>query len=232
MHVLKETKYQYAENKIKQNNESAKKYFLICFILLLFSFVFPLSLLGSVIAFVIAFAYLQQNYSWKRGKSGETKVSTALQQLDDSYYLLNDVVLHPKHGNIDHIVLGQNGIFVIETKDYRIGVGCNEDEWYLLTYSGKKRIPSISKQAKRNAVTLKDFIEQHADSAGLKHRQLFINSIIAFVHPDLKTKLYKPTVAVLKAYELPEFIKNAKTNIRISDDELKAYGDIILRHST
>ena len=123
MHVLKETKFQYTESKIKQNIETAKKFFLISFILLIFAFIFPVSLFGSIIAFVIAFAYLQQNYSWKRGKSGETKVAAALQQLDDSYYLLNDVVLHPKYGNIDHIVLGQNGIFIIETKDYRIGVG-------------------------------------------------------------------------------------------------------------
>jgi len=231
MHVLKEAKHQYADNKIKQNKESAKKYFLIGFIFLLFSFILPLILLGSFIAFAIALVYFEQNHRWKRGKSGETKVASALQQLDDSYYLLNDVVLHPKYGNIDHVVLGQNGIFVIETKNYRIGVGCNKDNWYLLTYSGKKRVSSISMQVKRNAVALKDFIEQHAADVGLKHRQIFVNGIIAFVHPELKTRLYQPTVKVLKAFELPEFIKNAKTDNKFSDDELKAYGDIILKNS-
>ena len=230
MQVLKGAKHEHAENKIRQNKESAKNYFLIGFFLLIFTVIFPLSLIGSVIAFAIALVYLQQNYSWTRGKSGEIQVAATLQQLDDSYYLLNDVVLDTKYGNIDHIVLGQNGIFVIETKHYNIGVGCNEDEWYLLTHSGKRRIQSISKQAKRNAKTLKDFIERHTVEAGLKSRYLFVNSIIAFVHPELTTKLYKPTVPVMKAYELPEFIKNVKTDARFSDSELKNYGDIILHH--
>jgi len=128
---------------------------------------------------------------------GEKEVTIALQELDDSYYLLNDVVLYPKHGNIDHIVLGQNGIFVIETKNYKGEVGCKEDEWYQLTYPPKKRgggrrkrpvkkpLPSISKQAKRNATTLKSFIEKHIEDINLKTRQIEVNSIVAFVNPNL-----------------------------------------------
>lgn len=167
MQVLKETNYEYMEVKIKRNRKLALLSFLVCFILFLLTFIFPLSLYGSFIALAFALSYLGRNFSWKKGILGEKEVTMALQGLDDSYYLLNDVVLYPKHGNIDHIVLGQNGIFVIETKNYKGEVGCKEEEWYLLTYPPKKRgggrrkrpfkkpLPSISKQAKRNATTLK-----------------------------------------------------------------------------
>lgn len=58
-----------------------------------------------------------------------------------------------------------------------------------------------------------------------------MNSIVAFVDPNQELKLRKPTVEVLRAFELPEFIKKAKTNNRFSDQELKAFGDIILKYS-
>ena len=244
MQVLKETDYEYMDGKIKSNRKLALLFFLVCFILFLLTFIFPLFLYGSFIALAFALSYLGRNFSWKKGIAGEKEVTLALQELDDSYYLLNDVVLYPKHGNIDHIVLGQNGIFAIETKNYKGEIGCKEDEWYLLTYPAKKRgggrrkrpvknpLPSISKQAKRNATTLKSFIEKHIEDVNLKTRQIDVNSIITFVDPDLELKLRKPSVEVLRSFELPEFIKKAKTDNRYSDDELKSVGDIILKYST
>ena len=246
MQVLKETNYEYMGAKLKHNRKLALLSFLVCFILFLLTFIFPLCLFGFLIALFIALGYLgrlSRNFSWKKGIWGEKEVTMALQELDDSYYLLNDVVLYPKHGNIDHIVLGQNGIFVIETKNYKGEVGCKEDEWYLLTYPPKKRgsgrrkrpvkkpLPSISKQAKRNVTTLKSFFEKHIEDINLKTRQIEVNSIVAFVDIDLELKLRKPTVKVLRLFELPEFIKKAKTDNKFSDDELKAFGDIILKYS-
>lgn len=237
MQILKETDYEYMEGKIKSNRKLALLFFLVCLVVL------PFFLYGSIIALVIALVFLSRNSSWKKGIAGEKEVTMALQELDNSYYLLSDVVLYPKHGNIDHIVLGQNGIFVIETKNYKGEIGCKEDEWYLLTYPAKKRgsgrrkrpvkkpLPSISKQAKRNATTLKNFIEKYIEEANLKTHQIEVNCILTFVDPDLELKLRKPSVDVLRLFELPEFIKKAKTDNRFSDDELKAFGDIILKYS-
>ncbi len=237
MQILKETDYEYMEGKIKSNRKLALLFFLVCLVVL------PFFLYGSIIALVIALVYLSRNSSWKKGIAGEKEVTMALQELDNSYYLLNDVVLYPKHGNIDHIVLGQNGIFVIETKNHKGEIGCKEDEWYLLTYPAKKRgsgrrkrpvkkpLPSISKQAKRNATTLKNFIEKYIEEANLKTHQIEVNCILTFVDPDLELKLRKPSVDVLRLFGLSEFIKKAKTDNRFSDDELKAFGDIILKYS-
>jgi hypothetical protein len=99
--------------KIKSNRKLALLFFLVCLVVL------PFFLYGSIIALVIALVYLSRKSSGKKGIAGEKEVTMALQELDNSYYLLNDVVLYPKHGNIDHIVLGQNGIFAIETKNYK-----------------------------------------------------------------------------------------------------------------
>ena len=67
-------------------------------------------------------------------------------------------MLYPKAGNIDHIVLGPNGIFVIETKNYKGEISCYGDVWHGDYDTESYPIKSVSKQAKRNAVTLKRFI--------------------------------------------------------------------------
>ena len=55
----------------------------------------------------------------KQGMEGEKRVTQFLKsKFDDSYFLINDVVYVNERGNkenIDHIVLGPNGIFAIET---------------------------------------------------------------------------------------------------------------------
>ncbi|WP_305927950.1 nuclease-related domain-containing protein [Bacillus mycoides] len=58
---------------------------------------------------------------WK-GKAGEKLVKRILSKLNpESYYVLHDVTVHTEYGDttqIDHIVIAETGVFVIETKNY------------------------------------------------------------------------------------------------------------------
>lgn len=58
---------------------------------------------------------------WKR-KAGEKFVKRILGKLDSkSYYVLHDVTVYTEYGDttqIDHIVIAETGVFVIETKNY------------------------------------------------------------------------------------------------------------------
>ncbi|MED2040981.1 MULTISPECIES: nuclease-related domain-containing protein [Bacillus cereus group] len=55
-------------------------------------------------------------------KAGERLVKRILGKLDSkSYYVLHDVTVHTEYGDttqIDHIVIAETGVFVIETKNY------------------------------------------------------------------------------------------------------------------
>ncbi|MDI6859922.1 MAG: nuclease-related domain-containing protein [Methanocellales archaeon] len=183
------------------------------------------------------------NYSY--GLSGEELVVDALQHLDDCYYLLNDVMLPESYGNIDHIILGPNGIFVIESKNYYGEIVCNGDEWHRhyeggLTISMRGRpywkpsrdydIGSPSKQVKRNAVKLKQIIESQK---GIFKRPLkmWVEGIVAFTNSNVDLKLNNPTVPVLKVEELYDYIKNTKSKTNFSPKELESIGNLILRCS-
>ena len=63
------------------------------------------------------------------GSQSSHLVTEALRNLPDSYSLISGVVIPPNRGDTDHIVLGPNGIFVIEDKHYAGEIKCKGDEW-------------------------------------------------------------------------------------------------------
>ena len=108
-------------------------------------------------------------------------ISDALGSLSDDYVrFLNDLMLPDGRGNVDHLVMGPNGLFAIETKNYSSFVKCAGDDWFV---NGKK-IRSLSKQAKRNAIA----------------------ALLVFVNGNSRFSIKNPTVPVLRSSELAEFI--------------------------
>lgn len=69
----------------------------------------------------------------KKGRNGEIKVSKILQRLPkDNYLILNDLLFKDenKTAQIDHVVISQYGIFVIETKTYTGWIYGNSNQTY------------------------------------------------------------------------------------------------------
>jgi len=167
---------------------------------------------------------------YRKGIKGEQAVINALKKLDDKYYLINDITLQQPYGNIDHILLGPNDIFVIETKNYEGTIECNGDEWhrhYERRYGLKDySIDSPSKQVKRNAVNLKKFLSVAKDI--FNHKNLFINGIIVFTEPNIDLNLNNPTVPVLRTEELRNYIENRKTNNQFTKNELESMAKSII----
>ena len=78
--------------------------------------IYLLAILFIVLAFI-----LNKNYSKLLGKAGEYWVKSELKKLPkDKYLILNDIMIESDNRThqIDHIVISDYGIFVIETKQY------------------------------------------------------------------------------------------------------------------
>jgi hypothetical protein len=149
---------------------------------------------------------------WSLGRNGESKVTEALKSLPDEYVVLNDIVLPDRKGNVDHLLIGPNGVFVIETKNYSGFVRCEEEQWFVNGH----RIRSLSKQAKRNSMAIRGSI------AGLfpgQRRVPYVVPLLVFVSRSTRLKLFKPTVCVLKLNELVEFIRDREITRAITEDE-------------
>jgi hypothetical protein len=183
--------------------------------------------LAGLIGMVAVFRIFSDTYDkwehWYLGMRGELTVTKTLESLSDEYVLLNDLMLPNGHGNIDHFLIGPNGLFVIETKNYSGNVKCNRDDWF---FNGQKT-KSLSRQAKRNALIVRNSLE----TVFSEHRTNFpfIEPVLVFVKHKDRLELHEPTIHVLKAEELVDFILNYPATNNGQNHPLRSRSRLALR---
>ena len=84
----------------------------------------------------------------KRGEEGEKLVESLINEDPGFHHLINNLVLLGDNGvshQIDHILIRNNGVFVIETKNYYGEIkGKEDDSFWTRTYFVKRKPKSIS----------------------------------------------------------------------------------------
>jgi hypothetical protein len=132
-----------------------------------------------------------------RGAIAEEGVSAVLGNLPEGFVILNDVACPV--GNIDHIVAGPTGLFVVETKSHR-GTITGSTEGKLMR-SGKPLEKHFINQALSQAFWLREELSKH----GI---QVFVNGVVVFTRAFVK--VYKPIkgIRVLNKKWLVEHIQN------------------------
>jgi len=73
-----------------------------------------------------------------RGASGETTVALALANFPDDYRVIND--LTTESGNLDHVVVGPTGVFLLDTKNWR-GVVSADGKGELIWNASRRTSP-------------------------------------------------------------------------------------------
>ena len=142
--------------------------------------------------------------NYDKGRCGEDTITNMLQGLDDSCYLINDVILPSSRGNIDHVLLTPKGIFAIETKHWDGEIICHGDEWFRRYQKGffsskEYEMGSPSRQVKRNAFNLSSLIKSEVFHNTFK---IWVERLVVFTHPNVQLELNEPTVTILEANEL------------------------------
>ena len=66
--------------------------------------------------------------NWRAGYTGEALVANLLEDLPDDFHVFHDVKHRDLAGNIDHLVVGPTGVFVLETKNWRGHVEYSPDK--------------------------------------------------------------------------------------------------------
>ena len=125
--------------KIQEHGQLLTYAGVILFILSLFAIFSTLNLFYGLLTLVGVFLGVYGNSliengkaegsSWQNGLEGENMVAEYLNTLPQDYYVYQDVNLPGKGGNIDHIVIGPTGIFVIETKNYSGKYRIKGNQW-------------------------------------------------------------------------------------------------------
>lgn len=174
--------------------------------------------------FLLGFIIYHLNQAKIKGKIGEKIVSNILQSLPDEYYLFNDVYLKINNRSIqiDHVVISEYGIFVIETKNYKGWIFGSEDQeyWTKNMYGKKYRFYNPIKQNKSHVKALQKILSIPYDA--------FI-PIVVFLN---RVSLFCPTESVvIFDNELKETIYN-HTNKILSFEDVKHLSDKLLNAVT
>lgn len=216
--VLKETSFPYLSGKAKFFRNGAIV-LLISGAVIMFAVPQVGFLLGALIL-ALAMKYWREYSDYDAGMVGERLVSKVLKELDDSYYLLEDVILPSREGNIDHVLVGANGIFVIEVKNYSGRLSVHGDKWYhtRISGAGKKEIRSISIQVKKNAANLNKILTDTLD-ARFKNR-LFVEPLIVFSNEKMKLEAKEPTVVAVRPNKLIDTVRTHQVNHHYSSKEV------------
>jgi hypothetical protein len=182
-------------------------------------------LLVSLVPLVASYFYLRRYRIYGGGFEGEKQVVKLLRNtLSDDYFLINDLSLRNGGGDIDHVVLGPNSVFVLETKNWSGKITCNGDEW---TRVGKQNFKgSPSRQLKRNVAQVKNVINS---SQTLGTMSIHVEGILIFANNRADLHLNNPTVLIVRLPQLPQHITRNANSHHYSQQLLEDIGKEILK---
>lgn len=167
------------------------------------------------------------------GALGEVKVEQTLQALPDSYYLINDYFLsfsppiynrqeqdYIKSVQIDHVLVGPTGLFLIETKNW------SENSLE------QRDLRSPVQQVRRTSYALYRLLNQGFKKHHLRldghhwgDRKIPLKSLVVFIGPKPNEEFQ--FVKILGINELLRFIKNSSSSF--SEKDIKLIADFLIQ---
>ena len=161
------------------------------------------------------FNYSEAKTAEEKGVEGERFVATIeLGRLPhDLFVVFNDVILPTGDGTtqVDHVVVADQGIFVIETKNYQGAIYGNDhaSEWY--QYLGDQKYP-LHNPVHQNYGHVKSL------SSNLQLPESVFVPIVVFPN---QTKLNIETQnTVLHSYELADYIRNYTSAFLLTEEQM------------
>ena len=199
-----------------------------------------LGLIGLIGFFIISYLFIfvlalgvrlllygyNKKENWNKGIRGEQIVANYLNKLPNDYSIFNDVKFPGSYGNLDHVVIGPNGIFVIETKNYKGFYIVKDKEWFYKNGGyAKKARSQPGKQVMGNSMSLrKFFMDNNVNMDGV-----WIDSIVTLINNNFKITQKPKHYNVLYPSIIPEFILNS--NKKINNNIIKEIIPLIRSYS-
>ncbi len=142
------------------------------------------ALIGIVFVIFLADPFLnffrRKSNQYYRGSGGEQLIKNELKKLADSFSVFQDVTIGEGKGNLDFVVLGPPGLFIIEVKSHKGEIGYNG---YELTLNGRSFTDkSFLRQVHGQTWALKNFLKQQTGADIHIHSALVFSSPFASMH--------------------------------------------------
>jgi nuclease-like protein len=174
--------------------------------------------LPAVIVLVVAFRLLVGSIDKKakhvhkrakqaeRGAKAEVKVAEQIESLPDGFTAFHDLSF--PGFNIDHVAVGQAGIFLIETKSHGGKITVDGDQ---LLLNGKPTEKNFISQSWRQCYQLRDFLKEKTG------KTFKVNPVLCFSNAFVEIRNQVKGVTVLNMKYLNTFFGKQETQLSIDD---------------
>ncbi|HOO96768.1 MAG TPA: nuclease-related domain-containing protein [Caldisericia bacterium] len=159
---------------------------------------------------------------WRAGLSGQKVVPEKLVGLSNDYILINNVSLKGRNCDIDHIIIGPDALFAIESKHYNGEIFGQGEEWSYLKrgraggfYRG--HIGNPSRQIKRSTWELKEMIEEELEKKGYADSKVWIEPLVVFTHPKTALRITDSPIPAIHVNDLIAFLQDFKAKEELSE---------------
>jgi Holliday junction resolvase-like predicted endonuclease len=155
-------------------------------------------ILGVLVTSWLTGFFLRKSYKFYRGFSGEKEIAKTLGELPDDFSVFQDVIVGDNKGNLDFVVTGPGGIFIIEVKAHRGKIGFDGRN---LTV--RNRAQNFLRQAHGEMWALKQHLSQKIK------QEVHIYSIIVFSSPYATLNTGSSSISgvyILPKYSLVSFL--------------------------
>ena len=172
---------------------------------------------------ILALLILKRRKRYIIENEGEREVAEVLKKIK-GYKLLNDILIknQDKTTQIDHVLIGKKGIFVIETKDFS-GIIKGEEYSKVWTQIIKGYSNEFYNPIRQNYGHIK------ALENLTKKRNIFISTIV-FTNKS-KLEEVNTDTAVIQLKDLKKFIKKYPSNININKEEIECIYNLIKKNN-
>jgi len=152
----------------------------------------------------------------RKGKRGEEFIGSILEKLPDNYTVIHDI--ETPYGNVDHIVVGPTGVFVIETKSHH---GRITERNGLLLRNNKPLEKNFIKQVLDNTFYIKEKIKE---SVGI---EAYVKALLVFTNAYVDIKREIANVKIINKSFLLKAIKNSRTSL--TDEQINSLEELLLK---
>ncbi len=161
--------------------------------------------------------YEKERQKWRKGMEGEVFVSDILRDLPGDFVVVNDIT--KRFGNIDHVVVGPTGIYVINTKNWRGSVASNNDGELLL--NGRATDHLEVHNLIHAVMNLREKIMTLCD---LRETECFVQGLMVFTASYLDHLDTVGHIKCLREDHLLDHLRNPKYANRIRKDKIQVVG--------
>ena len=151
--------------------------------------------------------------NWKAGYTGEALVANLLEGLPDEFHVFHDIKHRDLAGNIDHLVVGPTGVFVLETKNWRGHVAYSDEK--KLLHDGNDKTTDVKALLQRVG-------KVHDKIKALSGLDVFVKGVMVFTRASV-TPNFEATVALQQDdFLIDKCLLWSDKNRKLSHDKVAA----------